>query len=210
MPFHTGQSFTFGETPSATKWNYLWENDYALADGSGIEDDAILARHIDDSQIAANHIDWSTAGEIWWEELGRVTLGVAGDTISLTPITARRYLKIIATILDTGTLAGAIRFNNDSGSNYATRGSTNHAASATSTSQSAINGFLAGADSGLLVAEVLNVAAVNKWLVGREGGGKANAATPQSARPPGATGQWGKCATRPQRRAPERNCPRSD
>ncbi len=46
MSFHTGQSFVFGEQPSATKWNYLWDNDYALADGSGIEDDAIIARHI--------------------------------------------------------------------------------------------------------------------------------------------------------------------
>lgn len=46
MSFHTGQSFTFGETPSATKWNYLWENDYALADGTGIEDDAISGRQI--------------------------------------------------------------------------------------------------------------------------------------------------------------------
>jgi hypothetical protein len=33
MTFHTGQTFTFGEQPSATKWGYLWENDeyhYAL------------------------------------------------------------------------------------------------------------------------------------------------------------------------------------
>lgn len=57
MSFHTGQTFTFGETPSATKWNYIWENDYALADGTGIEDDAILSRHIDDSQILSAHMD---------------------------------------------------------------------------------------------------------------------------------------------------------
>lgn len=46
MSFHTGQSFTFGETPSATKWNYLWENDYALADGTGLEDDFLITRHL--------------------------------------------------------------------------------------------------------------------------------------------------------------------
>lgn len=51
MSFHTGQTFTFGEQPSATKWQYIWDNDYALADGTGIEDDAILTRHIADSQI---------------------------------------------------------------------------------------------------------------------------------------------------------------
>lgn len=46
MSFHAGQTFTFGETPSATKWNYIWENDYALADGTGISNDAIINRHI--------------------------------------------------------------------------------------------------------------------------------------------------------------------
>jgi len=51
MSFHTGQTFTFGETPSATKWGYLWENDYALADGTGIENDAIINRHIDDEAV---------------------------------------------------------------------------------------------------------------------------------------------------------------
>lgn len=61
MSFHTGQSFTFGETPSATKWNYLWENDYALADGTGIEDDAILTRHISDAQITPSLLDLDPA-----------------------------------------------------------------------------------------------------------------------------------------------------
>lgn len=51
MSFHAGQTFTFGETPSATKWNYLWENDYALADGTGISDNAIINRHIGDEAV---------------------------------------------------------------------------------------------------------------------------------------------------------------
>jgi len=46
MSFHAGQTFTFGEQPSATKWQYLWDNDYALADGTGISDNAILNRHL--------------------------------------------------------------------------------------------------------------------------------------------------------------------
>ncbi len=62
MSFHTGQTFTFGEQPSATKWQYLWDNDYALADGSGIEDDAILARHIADDVVSAfSHLTASGA-----------------------------------------------------------------------------------------------------------------------------------------------------
>lgn len=60
MSFHAGQTFTFGEQPSATKWQYLWDNDYALADGSGISDDAIITRHIADDAVKAANIDFST------------------------------------------------------------------------------------------------------------------------------------------------------
>ncbi len=51
MSFHAAQTFTFGEQPSASKWQYIWDNDYALADGTGISDDVILTRHIANAQI---------------------------------------------------------------------------------------------------------------------------------------------------------------
>lgn len=57
MSFHTGQTFVFGEQPSATKWQYIWDNDYALADGSGIEDDAIVNRHILAGELKTHKID---------------------------------------------------------------------------------------------------------------------------------------------------------
>ena len=82
MSFHTGQSFTFGETPSATKWNYLWENDYALADGTGIEDDAILSRHINENAVlASEHITAS----------GTKLVQSAGQTITTSTITALSF-----------------------------------------------------------------------------------------------------------------------
>lgn len=66
---------------------------------------------------------------IWWEELGRTTLGSAGDAISIASIPARKYLKIICSLLPTGgTIAGGIRFNNDSGNNYTYRTSLNNGA----------------------------------------------------------------------------------
>lgn len=46
MSFHAGQTFTYGEQPSATKWQYIWDNDYALADGTGISAGAILTSHL--------------------------------------------------------------------------------------------------------------------------------------------------------------------
>ena len=51
MSFHSGQTFVYGETPSASKMQYLWDNDYALADGSGISNDAIIARHLSDGAV---------------------------------------------------------------------------------------------------------------------------------------------------------------
>lgn len=39
-------SVVFGEQPTAAKWNILGTNDASFHDGTGIDDDAILARHI--------------------------------------------------------------------------------------------------------------------------------------------------------------------
>ena len=64
-------------------------------------------------------------GTLWrrqaqWEELKRVTLTPAGDTISATSIPARKYLHIIYSVQSTGgTINTRISFNNDSGANYA-------------------------------------------------------------------------------------------
>src|ERR1044072_8850270 len=71
----------------------------------------------------------------WWEELGRTTLGSAGDTITISPISARKYLRIFISILDTGGAVGPnLRFNNDSANNYAFRYSDNFGAAASTAS----------------------------------------------------------------------------
>lgn len=67
MAFHTGQTFTFGETPSAAKMQYIWDNDYALADGTGIEDEAIIARHLADGAVLPKALV-AGAGTLWaWQ-----------------------------------------------------------------------------------------------------------------------------------------------
>jgi len=110
-----GWAVIYGETPSATRWSELGDNDDALATGAGIDDLAIINRHIGPGAVTANE----TTG-IWWEELARTTVSVAGDLITLTPITAKKYIRIIAVLKATGgTIDSRIRFNNDSGNNYA-------------------------------------------------------------------------------------------
>lgn len=164
MSFHTAQTFTYGETPSATKWNYLWENDYALADGTGIEDDAIIARHITDAVITPAKL---TSAARWWEEIGRTTLGVAGDTISVTPITAKKYIKILISVVGSGAINLDMKFNNDTSNNYAYRRSINGGAEDNQTSQGAIQ--LQDSTSALPMfseVEVLNISAQEKMIIG--------------------------------------------
>lgn len=80
-----------------------------------------------------------TQGIDWWQEIGRSTLTGAADTITVSALPARRYLKILVFALDTGgTITPTIRFNNDSGSNYATRRSGNGGADSTAVSQTSI------------------------------------------------------------------------
>lgn len=130
MSFHTGQTFTFGEQPSATKWQWLWDNDYALADGSGIEDDAIDSRHIVDGAIDFVHLGTDVGA---FQLLADVTLGSAADSISSGTITARKLLRIYLFGIDSGNITSNLRFNGDTGNNYSF-----NRVSGDSTSQSSI------------------------------------------------------------------------
>lgn len=131
MSYHSGQTFVYGETPAASKWQYIWDNDTSFNDGTGIGTGV----------LNSGHIDWATAtGKIWWQELGRTTLGSAGDTITVSGMTARKYLRIYASVLATGgTLNTEIRFNNDSGANYAEKFATDFAGVSSITAATFLN-----------------------------------------------------------------------
>lgn len=55
-----GWAVIYGETPSATRWSELGDNDDALATGAGIDDNAILARHIANNAVGVTELDLST------------------------------------------------------------------------------------------------------------------------------------------------------
>lgn len=179
MSFHAGQSFTFGETPSATKWNYLWENDYALADGTGISDNAIDSRHYVDGSIDPEHLA-STIGNYQvlydsGEQVGTST------SISSGTITAKKFLRVFAWIIPSGgTLNIGFRFNNDSGANYAERGESDGAADAAAGSLNQVNTKTAiDANPQVSFIEGYNSAANEKLFIGetiiRGTAGAANA-----------------------------------
>lgn len=106
----------------------------------------------------------ATGGSIdWWEELGRTTLSGAGDTISVTPITAKKYLVILFAVTSSGQLATRIRFNNDSGSNYAFQQEVNGGAASSLVSQDRID--INSAANELIVfgeMQVINISASEK------------------------------------------------
>lgn len=97
MSFHAAQTFTFGEQPSATKWQYVWDNDYALADGTGISNNAILARHITPA-ILTNAMLSTAAGELGgaWNTWTPTFSNSAGSVT--VNVTRARYTKIGKTI----------------------------------------------------------------------------------------------------------------
>lgn len=134
-------------------------------DGVLLKDSKINGTYITNDSITGAQVNWAATGAdngIWWEELGRTTLGSAGDTISVTALPARKYIRVLATLLNSGTITNLIRFNNDSGANYAASIDINNGTTSSNTSQTSITGFLAGSDSALVTLDILNIATQNK------------------------------------------------
>lgn len=157
MPY-SAIDFTAFQTLTAAQMDTLAANDASFNDGTGIGDDAIQSRHIDWANTGGGD-----NGGIWWEELGRTTLGSAGDTISLTPIAARKYLKIYVDVTATGgAISALVQFNGDSGSNYATRRSLSGAADTTTGSASSMITSSTTSTKFFIELEVENVATQEK------------------------------------------------
>lgn len=162
----TAQPHSSGIT---VKMNTVGQMFEALQAGTALATSAITTAKIANDAVTATKVDWATTGAdggIWWEELGRTTLGGAGDTISITTIAARKYLRIYFWGIASGSIRGVFRFNNDSGNNYAYRTSTNGAADVTANTQSAISTIGTGAFDVLVVLDVINVSAKEKYASG--------------------------------------------
>jgi hypothetical protein len=106
-----------------------------------IADSNVTTAKINDSAVTAAKINFGGSGSgVWWEEIGRNTLTGVADTITVSSLPARKYLKVLVYLIDTGgTITGAMTFNSDTANNYAFRYSTDGAADLTSTSTSSIS-----------------------------------------------------------------------
>lgn len=111
----------------------------------------------------------ATGGSIdWWEEIGRTTLSGAGDTITVSSLPARKYLRVLVFAIATGgTISSSVTFNGDSGSNYARRVSDNGGADAATTSQGGLFGFTGTAAANqYAVLDIINVSNQEKLVIG--------------------------------------------
>lgn len=95
----------------------------------------LISNNLTDESVQADDIDFDSG--LIWKEIGRHTLGSAADTLTVDNLPSYRFLMIKTVMLATGgTVNPSLRFNNDSGSNYAGRYSDDGAADITSVSQS--------------------------------------------------------------------------
>ena len=121
-----------------------------------IFDDAINTAKILDDSVTDDKLDYPR----WYQELGRTTLTTAGDTITVSSIPARKYLKIIISWTNTGgAVSGGLRFNGDTGTNYAFRYTAN---TVNGSGLSATSFASFGGETGYAETEVLNVASLIK------------------------------------------------
>lgn len=147
---YTASSFTALEQPTLTKWNYLWDNDAYFY-----------------GQVGTNFSSGTTS-KVWFEELGRTTLGGSADTISVSSFAARKFLRIIITLIATGgTITHGIRFNSDSGANYSFGRNLDGAAISTGVSQTSIEPFASKSFPVYTTIDVINITAQEKLLMGQ-------------------------------------------
>ena len=83
--------------------------------------------------------DEADSGTNFWQELANIELSSAGDTLDTSTITAKKYLWIQVFIPEGAGHHGYIYFNNDTGANYARRGSINGGSDITTAPDNEIN-----------------------------------------------------------------------
>ncbi len=152
-----GQVFTNTDPLYSSDLNDMAENIEALSNGSGRADDSIDATPIDIDDTGL------------WEELGRNELLVSASSISVSSFAAKKFLRVVVFFQPVGgTISGRLRFNSDTGANYAVRVSDNSAADVASGSVNQIGGIDAGSASAnplVAVFDIVNIATKAKLLI---------------------------------------------
>jgi hypothetical protein len=126
-----------------------------------ITDGDVTTDKIADDAVTDNKLDYPR----FWQEIARTTLTVAGDTITVSSIPARTYLRfILKAFASGGTLDSTIIFNADTGANYCGRWDSGgvHASSVNVNSLPIESGTVASAGALFANIEFLNIASYPK------------------------------------------------
>jgi hypothetical protein len=138
-----------------------------------IADSNVTTAKIADSAVTAGKIDFGGSGVgIWWEEIGRTTLGTAGDTLTVSSLPARTHLQLRVILRATGgTISAPLTFNGDTSSNYSLVRLENNgsvtAASATSQASIALSASTTATHKYYTI-DVFNISTLEKTLVATE------------------------------------------
>lgn len=115
----------------------------------------------------------------WYEELGRVTLTSAGDTLSVASLPARNYLKFVTNIIPSGNVIPQLKINNDGAANYGHRYTIDNTVGAGSDATSNIGNFSGSGTFNLFIsAELTNFTSQAKLGMARGISGGNNTTRP--------------------------------
>lgn len=164
LPF-PGKVYNPFDILTAEELNEDVSNIESLATGTGIGDGAVT---------------FAKTSGIWWEEIGRTTLGSTSDTITVSSLPNRKYLTVYIHLFNSGAIDPALTFNGDTGNNYALRVSNNGGADSTSVSRANWTFMVAGGSFPVeAIVSITNISVLEKiglihaWEQNTAGAGNA-------------------------------------
>ena len=112
-----------------------------------------------------------------WVEVGRTTLGSAGDSIDVTSLPDKQYYMILRFIISSGNTVVYNKLNDDGGTNYASRASENGGTDGTSTEDTSVI-YDTGGDAGdkFDITYISNIAGKEKLALGQQNNEDASGA----------------------------------
>lgn len=154
MPLPNTMSFTPFDPLAAAELNDMVENDDALQDWTAF----------DAGTLPVTLLDSTATGDAFLE-IGRTTLGSTADTMSVSSLPARKYLRVYISIVTSGATNLKIRYNGDTGANYSTRVSTDFNTGGTAVSGNE-HGLVstAVAQTKFAVLDIVNISALEKYV----------------------------------------------
>lgn len=185
MSFQRGNTFVFGETPAASKWDQLWRNDDALQDWSGFDAESFDVGLLDPRSVPGSALQLGAVGPDELDPnsgfvlIDENTLSSATKTVNVS-VPNRRFYRVYAHALNSGSINIRFRLNGDTGNNYGVSRAEQGGAAATGTNSDNIASTVTASNPMFLVAELTNLSSAEKILVGhyaRSGGAGAGNAS---------------------------------